>query len=90
MCVCFCIPESCPGHNLAVHNGIWKKIGTNGHHDKAMCRELEPCRLVKGQGHSAHLNFVHRPVKPVHVRPITLLCMVGFENDLAQISIMIR
>ena len=22
--VCLCIPESCPGHNLAVHDGIWK------------------------------------------------------------------
>ena len=24
VCVCLCIPESCPGHNLAVHDGIWK------------------------------------------------------------------
>ena len=22
VCVCVCIPESCPGHNLAVHDGI--------------------------------------------------------------------
>ena len=22
VCVCLCIPESCPGHNLAVHDGI--------------------------------------------------------------------
>ena len=24
VCVCLRIPESCPGHNLAVHDGIWK------------------------------------------------------------------
>ena len=46
--------------------------------------------LVKGQGHSPHLNFVHTPVKPVQVRPINLLCIVGFENNLAQMIIMIR
>ena len=22
VCVCVCVPESCPGHNLAVHDGI--------------------------------------------------------------------
>ena len=22
VCVCLCIPKSCPGHNLAVHDGI--------------------------------------------------------------------
>ena len=22
--LCVCVPESCPGHNLAVHDGIWK------------------------------------------------------------------
>ena len=31
-----------------------------------------------------------KSVKPVHVRPITLLCIVGFENNLAQMIIMIR
>ena len=29
-------------------------------------------------------------MKPVRVRPITLLCMVGIENNVAQIIIMIR
>ena len=53
-----------------------------------MRREQEPCRKIKGQGHSPHLNFVHRPVKPVYVRPITLLCTVGY--NLAQMVIMIR
>ena len=24
VCVCVCVSESCPGHNLAVHAGIWK------------------------------------------------------------------
>ena len=45
---------------------------------------------VNGQRHSLHLNFVRRPVKPVHIRPITLLCMVGYKNNFAQIIIMIR
>ena len=49
-----------------------------------MCSEQEPCRLVKGQVHSLHLNFVHRPVKSVPARPITLLCIVGFKNKVAQ------
>ena len=29
-------------------------------------------------------------VKPVYVLPVTLLCMVGFENNLARMIIMIR
>ena len=29
-------------------------------------------------------------MKPFHVQPITLYCMVGFENHLAQMVIMIR
>ena len=29
-------------------------------------------------------------VKPVRVRPIKMLCIVGFENNLAQIIIMTR
>ena len=33
---------------------------------------------------------MHRPVKPVHVLPITLLCMVGFENNLTQMIVMIK
>ena len=44
VCVCLCIPESCPGHNLAVHNGIGKKFSINDHHDKTMCRAQEPYR----------------------------------------------
>ena len=24
VCVCLCVPESCPGHNLVVHDGICK------------------------------------------------------------------
>ena len=42
--VCVCVLESCPGHNLAIYNGIYKKIGTDNYHDKTMCREQEPCR----------------------------------------------
>ena len=30
------------------------------------------------------------PARPVHVRHITLLCIVGFENNFAQMIIMIR
>ena len=31
---------------------------------------------------------MHRPVKPVRARPITLLYVMGFKNNLAQIIIM--
>ena len=24
VCVIVCVPESCPGYNLALHEGIWK------------------------------------------------------------------
>ena len=41
-------------------------------------------------GQWSRLDFVHRPEKPVRVRPIPLLCMVGFKNNLAQKIIMIR
>ena len=45
-----------------MHGGIWILFGTNDYHDKKMCSEQEPCHymLVKGQGQSRHLNFVHR------------------------------
>ena len=33
---------------------------------------------------------MHIPVKPVHVRLIAVLCMVGFKYNLAQMIIMIR
>ena len=33
---------------------------------------------------------MHRQVKPVRVRPITVLCVVGFKNNLAQVIIMTR
>ena len=56
-----------------------------------MCWEQEPCRWVKGRGHNLHLNFVHtNSVKPICVRPITLLSMLVFKNNFAQMIIMIR
>ena len=50
-----------------MHSKIRKQSGTNDHHDKMMCRGKEPYRLVKGQGHSPPLNFVHRQVEHVRV-----------------------
>ena len=46
---------------------------------------------MKGQGHSPHhLTLCITLMTTVRVQPITLSCIVGFENNLAQMTIMTR
>ena len=43
-------------------------------------RVQDPYSEIKGQGHSLVLTFVQSVVKPFHIWPITLYCVVGFHN----------
>ena len=73
--------KSCPAHNFVIWSRISKLFHRNDHHIEMTCRAQHLGRYLEGQIMTLQQN---------HVRPITLLFEVGFQNYFTEMTTMLR